>query len=94
MINDANDDLDYNDVDGVDNNNETDTTNIFFFYTLIILKQVSLEYLVSFCTPKFRYVIHPMTSELLTWQSRIEELIAKKSSVIIVVSLFSNREED
>lgn len=94
MINDANDDLDYNDVDGVDNNNETDTTNIFFFYTLIILKQVSLEYLVSFCTPKFRYVIHPMTSELLTWQSRIEELIAKKSSVIIVVSLFSNGEED
>lgn len=94
MINDANDDFDYNDVDDVDNNNETDTTNIFFFYTLIILKQVSLEYLVSFCTPKFRYVIHPMTSELLTWQSRIEELIAKKSSVIIVVSLFSNGEED
>lgn len=58
MINDANDDLDYNDVDGVDNNNETDTTNIFFFYTLIILKQVSLEYLVSFCTPKFRYGIY------------------------------------
>lgn len=58
MINDANDDFDYNDVDDVDNNNEADTTNIFFFYTLIILKQVSLEYLVSFCTPKFRYEIY------------------------------------
>lgn len=34
------------------------TQPIFFFYTLIILKQVSLEYLVSFCTPKFRYEIY------------------------------------
>lgn len=94
MINDANDDFDYNDVDDVDNNNEADTTNIFFLY-------FNYPYAGIFGVSSFVlhtevqvWNIHPMTSELLTWQSRIEELIAKKSSVIIVVSLFSNGEED